>query len=220
MTNKLIVKSFVNSRAIFLFPLLLILLLSSCGMVKNVGIEKRLYRPGYNISTNSANTLPVKNIVASTVRKNSSDTEAAFAERQEMEITTNMERDSYSVVNNHLNKVKAIFPEKKKKVTNAVRKMGLFPIHKAEPVLKPEKVNSGRIITVPAEEGKSYSLSTVMFVVGAICIIWGLAVLFSGISMMSTSIAMALTIILGLVLVIAWGLLILMIKEWFNGTSN
>ena len=67
------------------------------------------------------------------------------------------------------------------------------------------------------DEGKSYSLSTVLFVIGAVLIFWGLWVLFTSISIMSADIALALTIILSILFIIIWGIIVLLVKEWITG---
>lgn len=219
MINKLISKSLVKDRAIFLFPLLLIFLLSSCGVFKNVGIEKRHYRPGYSISTNSVKIVPVKNTVTNENKKNTSNRGTTFTEIQKSEIQTYTKGESLSLPDSHLKKAKTIVSAKGKTISKKVKNVAMAPIHKAKAISKSEKIisaNAKKIVT----EGKTYSLSTVLFVVGAILIIWGLAVLFGSIAMMSADIALALTIIIGLALVIVWGLIVLMVKSWFNGTGS
>lgn len=221
MINKLTIKRPIG-RLSFLLPFLLIFLLSSCGIFKNVGVEKRLYRPGYSFSTNSGKILPVKNLGTSEnneSKKNISSREAVLHETQKNEVLSNTESRSPTLVRSHLNNVKTIALGRVKNITNKVKDVTVSPIHKVKAVLKPKKVisaNAKKVVT----EGKTYSLSTVLFVVGAICIIWGLAVLFGSIAMMSADIALALTIILGLALVIVWGLTVLMVKSWFNGTDS
>jgi hypothetical protein len=222
MIDRQIAKRLTNRRANFLFPLLLLFLLSSCGVFKNAGITKRHYRPGYSISSNSVKAVPVKNVVNSDSNENKksiSGREAVLTEVQKNESPSNTESRSPTLVRSHLNNVKAIALGRVKNITDKVKDVTGAPIHKVKSVLKPKKVisaNAKKVVT----EGKTYSLSTVLFVVGAILIIWGLSVLFGSIAMMSADIALALTIIIGLALVIVWGLIVLMVKSWFNGTNS
>ncbi len=200
---------------------LLILLLSSCGSFRNGGLEKRHYRPGYFISTNSSNSLkavPAGNTVPGKEREVVSVKDAVLNEKQK-KAQPETKKQFSAFVNSRLNMVKARVSNTGEKLVGAVKDVGTSSDHIEKATLKPEKINSGKETKVRAE-GKTYSLSTVAFVVGAILIIWGLAVLFASIPMMSTDIALALTILIGLALVIIWGLIVLMIKSWFNGDNE
>jgi hypothetical protein len=198
--------------------LLSILLISSCGSFKNIGIEKRLYRPGYSVSTNSLKTVPAKNITACKNNKNAFDYKAALTEVQKTEEPKTTKKSTSTLHDNHLKKVKTLVFTKGKNSIKTIGKAGQLTLHKAKTILKPEKIISGNVTEAP-EEGKSYSLSTVLFVVGAVIIIWGTAVFFGSISIMSADIALTLTILVGLFLVLLWGLIVLMVKSWFNGSE-
>lgn len=220
MTNRLIGKSPIKGKTILLLPLLLTLLLSSCSSLKNVGLEKRHYRPGYYVSINSNGSLkaiPAANADANKKQVINSDYETIFTKRREKETETKVHSSSF--LNNQENKVKSGVSHMGKKLANAVKDVGTTAIHKEKEVLKPKKADSSEGTKVRTE-GKTYSLSTVAFVVGAILIIWGLSVLFASIPMMSADIALALTILIGLALVIIWGLIVLIIKSWFNGDNE
>lgn len=219
MTNKLIGKSLRESKTFFLLSLFLISLLSSCGIFKSVSIEKRLYRPGYSISTNSVKIIPAKNTVTNENKKNTSNRGTSFTQMQRNEIQIDTKGAPSSLPGGNLKKVKTNVSTKGKTISSKVKNVLMAPIHKAKTIPKSEKIipnNETKGIT----EGKSYSLSTVLFVIGAVLIIWGLSVLFGSIAMMSADIALALTIIIGLALVIIWGLIVLMVKSWFNGTDS
>lgn len=208
----------IKIKAAFLFSFFSVVILSSCGILRNSGIEKRVYRPGYSISHNSQKALPVKNIipdeksVAISNRKN-------WAQGQTTEGVAKTDSSGAFHVNFN-KKLKAIAASKEKNVKKIVRKRGSVPIHKVETILKTEKAVSAKSEKLPAD-GKTYSLSTAMFIIGSIFIVWGISVLLATLfPMMATGFAIALTIIIGIIFVILWGLLILIIKSWFNGTDD
>lgn len=207
----------IKIKAVFLYSFFFVFF-SSCGILKNLGVEKRLYRPGYNIPHNSQKAVTVKNrtpdakSAATSNRKN-------WDQRQTTEGV--IQTDSSGTFHVNFNKkLKAIAAGKEKNVKKSVKKPGFVPIHKVETILETEKAVNAKSATLPAE-GKTYTLSTVMFVIGSIFIVWGIAVLLAMLfPMMSTSIAIVLTIIIGILFVTIWGLVILIFKSWFNGTDD
>ncbi|MES2590425.1 MAG: hypothetical protein V4608_00985 [Bacteroidota bacterium] len=202
---------------IFLLQLGSILFFSSCGIFKNAGIEKRLYRPGYSITGNSTKPTPSKNTVFSTKNETKSDNDSPF-EVQSLKSMNNAKELSSSF-SASTEKTKTIVSNTRTNSTNTFKSQSIQPAHKVETVLKTKKAVSTRSTKLP-QEGKTYSATTVFFVGGSILILWGLISLWALFPIMSASIALALTIIIGLALVIIWGLIVLMIKAWYVGDDE
>ncbi len=219
MINKLTIKSSLKSKTFFLLPFFSVFILSSCGVFKNVGIEKRLYRPGYSIANNSLRAIPAKNIAANEKRATVSNREI-FTKRQNREAVTKTIVHLPGLFHTNLNKIKTIVSNKRKTITTTTKNAGIPPIPKAETIFKIKKATSVKSAKLP-NDAKTYSLSTIMFIIGAILIFLGIFdLLLTLFPVMLSSIAIALAIAIGAVFVIIWGLLILMFKSWFNGTDD
>ncbi len=62
LTSSFIKTKVRKNKNLLLFPLPSLFLLSSCSILKNAGIEKRKYRPGFFIESTSRNAMPAKEL--------------------------------------------------------------------------------------------------------------------------------------------------------------
>lgn len=209
-----------ESAVVFILAFTL-LLLSSCDMLKNVGLEKRHYRPGYSHSGGSLKATSINTGVININSETVSNGVVDFNKVKEKEAPVKEEKNSPMLIKHHLKGVTAKVSAKTKNMSRNIINIGAFPARKANLLEQPKRraaENTNASIIKP--DGKSYSFSTIVFIVGAIVILWALAAFFSSILIMSADIALALTIFFGIIFIIIWGMIVLWLKDFFCGGDS
>lgn len=209
----------MKGRPPFFFILIFVLLsLSSCDMLKNAGLEKRHYRPGYSYSGGSLKATSVNAHIINLNSETNSNGVVDFNKVKEREGPIKEDENFPVLIKHHFKSAAAKVSDKTKNMGRNIINIGLTPAKKVAQVEHPKgQATANKNGSLIKPDGKSYSFSTIVFIIGSIVILWALASFFSSILIMSADIALALTIFFGIIFIIIWGLIVLWLKDFFGG---
>ena len=193
------------------FLLLSLFVLSSCSVLKNAGIEKRKYRPGYFIEGTSRKVIDTKKHTADNnceadlycmgkVQLPDNDLNETVQKKRNEPLKLNVEKSKTCVL---INKPQSQF--------NNGKSEGFYSIKKHEVYFK---YNPNASFQHTKSDGKSYTLSQVILFLAAIFLYYGIFTLMTTLfPIMSFAIAIALSVLIWIPVFIVIWLILLMIKQ-------
>lgn len=199
----------LRKEPFFLF--LFLFLLSSCSVLKNAGIEKRKYRPGYFIEGSSRKVIDTKKpgvdsncepdlYCMGKVQLPDNDMNAPVQKNRNEAVKLNVEKSKTSV----------LIINQKRQFNNS-KGGDFYSIKKNEVSLKN---NHNASVQSTKSEGKNYTASQVILFLVAIFLYYGILTLMTTLfPIMSFAIAVALSVLIWIPVFIVIWLILLMIKE-------
>jgi hypothetical protein len=199
----------LKKESFFLF--LFLFLLSSCSVLKNAGIEKRKYRPGFFIEGSSRKVIDTKKPSVDSncepdlycmgkVQLPDNDLNSTVPKKRNEPLKLNVEKSKTSVL---INKPKSQF--------NNGKSENFYSIKKHEVSLKD---NHNASVQPPKSDGKNYTISQVILFLAAIFLFYGIFTLMTMLfPIMSFAIAIALSVLIWIPVFIVLWLILLMIKQ-------
>lgn len=202
-------EAILRKESFFLF--LFLFLLSSCSVLKNAGIEKRKYRPGFFIEGSSRKVIDTKKLTVDTncepdlycmgkVQLPDNDMNATVQKKRNESLKLNVEKSKTSVLINN----------QKSKFNNS-KSENFYSIKKHEVSFKD---NHNASVQPTKSDGKNYTISQVILFIVAIFLFYGIITLMTTLfPIMSFAIALGLSVLIWIPLFIVIWLILLMIKE-------
>lgn len=203
----------IGKTAIFkkesLFLLLFLFLLSSCSVLKNVGIEKRKYRPGFFIEGSSGKIIDTKKL---TVDANCEPDLYCLGKVQlpDSDMNETVQKNRNESLKLNVMKSKTSVNNKKSQFNNG-KSEDFYSIKKHEVSFKD---NHNASVQPAKSEGKNYTVSQVILFVVAILLYSGIFTLMTTLfPIMSLAIALALSVLIWIPVFFVIWLILLMIKQ-------
>lgn len=201
--------SIFKKESFFLF--LFVFILSSCSVLKNAGIEKRKYRPGFFIEGSSRKVIDTKK---PTVDTNCERDLYCMGKVQlpDNDVNSTVQKNQYESLKPRIEKSRSSVSIKNQKIKYSNSKIeNLSSIKKHEVSFKNIHNSS---VQPPKSEGKNYTISQVILFLVAIFLFYGILTLMTTLfPIMSFAIAIALSVLIWIPVFIVIWLILLMIKE-------
>ena len=190
---------------------LFVFILSSCNVLKNAGIEKRKYRPGYFIEGSSRNFIHTEKLAVNT---NSEPDLYCIAKVQlpENDVNSTVQKNQYESLKPRIEKSISSVSIKNQKIKYSYSRIeNLSSIKKHEVSFKN---NHNASVQSAKSEGKNYTASQVILFLVAIFLYYGILTLMTTLfPIMSFAIAIALSVLIWIPVFIVLWLILLMIKS-------
>lgn len=199
----------LRKESFFLF--LFLFLLSSCSVLKNAGIEKRKYRPGFFIEGSSRKVIDTKK---PGVDANCEPDLYCMIKVQlpdnDLNITVPKKRNEALKLNVKKSKTSVLIASHQRQF-NKDKSEDFYSIKKHEVSLKD---NQNASVQPIKSDGKNYTISQVILFLVAIFLFYGILTLMTTLfPIMSFAIAIALSVLIWIPLFIVIWLILLMIKQ-------
>lgn len=201
--------SIFKKESFFLF--LFLFLLSSCSVLKNAGIEKRKYRPGFFIEGSSRKVIDTKKLTVDAncepdlycmgkVQLPDNELNAPIQKKRNESLKLKVEKSQTSV-----------FIAKHQSQFNNGKSENFYSIKKHEVSLRN---NHNASVQPTKSEGKNYTLSQVILFLAAIFLYYGIFTLMTTLfPIMSFAIAIAISVLIWIPVFIVIWLILLIIKQ-------
>ncbi|MES2140869.1 MAG: hypothetical protein V4511_14275 [Bacteroidota bacterium] len=198
-----------KKRSFFLF--LSLFLLSSCSVLKNAGIEKRKYRPGFFIEGSSRKVIDTeKSTVDANYEPDLYCMGKVHLPDKELNETVQKKRNESLKQNVEKSKTSVLINNQKSQFNNGKSEV-FYSIKKHEVSFKN---NYDASVQLTKSDGKNYTIFQVILFVVAISIFYGILTLMTALfPIMSFAIALALSVLIWIPVFIVIWLILLTIKE-------
>lgn len=199
----------LKKESFFLF--LFLFLLSSCSVLKNAGIEKRKYRPGFFIEGSSRKVIDTKK---PSVDGNCEPDLYCMAKAQlpanDLNSTVQKKRNESLKLNEKKSKTSVLTASPQSQF-NKDKNESFYSIKKHEVSLKD---NHNASVQPTKSDGKNYTISQVILFLAAIFLYYGIFTLVTTLfPIMSFAIAIAISVLIWIPVFIVIWLILLMIKQ-------